>query len=241
MLNFLLHIVQNVTTRVAAILFMATMLVGHAYGQDHTVVAGSSYNYTTSQNAPTGTSTFNWTVTGGVNGTNFSFSTTDHDNSIAVSWLLSGSYTVSVQETSQDGCISGNTTSNVVTVVPNDVTVGFLNASSSDCPGGAGDITLDLSIGGTNAAYAYPMVITYTVTEGAVTSAPRTRTIISPDTQVSLGSEDNIMINTGNTAIVRTITITGVTGHGATLSIGTNTTYIYTVNPRPILSPITTN
>lgn len=240
MLNFLLHIVQNVTTRVAAILFMATILVGHAYGQDHTVVAGSSYNYTTSQNAPTGTSTFNWTVTGGVNGTNFSYSTADQDNSIAVSWLQSGIYTVSVQEVS-GSCASGNTTSNVVTVVPNDVSVGFLNASSSDCPGGAGNITLDLSIGGTSVAYAYPIVITYTVTEGAVTSAPRTRTITSPDTQVSLGSEDNIMINTGNTAIARTITITGVIGHGATLSIGTNSTYIYTVNPRPILSPIITN
>jgi hypothetical protein len=235
MLNFLLHIVQNVTTRVAAILFMATMLVGQAYGQNHTVVAGSSYNYTTAQNASTGTSTFNWTITGGSNGTNFSFSTADHDNSIAVSWIQSGTYTVSVQETSQDGCISGNTTSNVVTVVPNNAHIAFASASSDDCSGAAGtDLTLGLTFSGN---IVYPVVITYTLTVGATTTS-HTRTINS-GTSIDLGSEDNILVNSTTSDVSKTITITNATSHGAAMTIDAQNTHIYTVQGTPVTDPIT--
>ncbi|HEY9122752.1 MAG TPA: hypothetical protein VIO15_00325 [Bacteroidales bacterium] len=235
MLNFLLHIVQNVTTRVAAILFMATMLVGHAYGQDQTVVVGSSYNYSTTQNASTGSSTFNWNITGGSNGTNFSYSTADHDNSIAVSWLQSGTYTVSVQEVSQEGCASGNITNYTVAVVPNNAHIAFASASSNDCSGSAGaNLTLNLAFSGN---IVYPVVVTYTLTVGATTTS-HSRTINS-GTSISLGSEDDILVNTTTLDVPKTITITNATSHGAAMIIDAQNTYIYTVWATPVTEPIT--
>lgn len=218
---------KTLIIKVVSIIILST-LSNTIFSQNQTVYVGSIYNYSTT--ASLVNSTFNWNVTGGVNGTNFNFNSADHDNSTPVSWLQTGTYTVQVTEVSEHNCVNPSAPSQYVVQVINCATVQFTNTSSSNCTGAAGtDLTLDLSFTG---MVVYPLIFNYTV-DGIA----HQRTINS-GTQVSLGSEDDILVNNGSSDLSRTIVITSVTSHGANLIIGANNTYIYTVYPAPQLNPM---
>ncbi len=214
------------------VVLIATCLVaGNLTAQpQQTVYTGSSYNYSTTQSVTSGTSTFTWSVTGGTNGTHFNYTPTTND-SINISWLQAGTYTIQVTEVSSNGCTnpSGPVQYQVQVIAP--ATIEFATTSSANCSGAAAtDLDLTLQFTGTP---VYPIVVNYTVD-----GTPRSRTINS-GTTISLGSEDDILVNNTASDVTKVIVITSATSGGANLTIGSNDTYNYTVWATPQLNPIT--
>lgn len=200
------------------------------FGQDQTVIANSTYNYSTAVSI-TG-STFTWNVTGGTNGTHFSF-TPSNTNTQTIQWLQTGTYTIQVTEVSPQGCTNPSAPVNYVVQVIAPPTIEFASTSSANCSGAAAtDLTLNLNFTGT---VVYPVVVNYTID-----GTPYSRTINS-GTTISLGSEANILVNNTASDVTRVITITSATSYGAPLTIGTNSTHNYTVYATPQLNPITHN
>ncbi|MGC8825148.1 MAG: hypothetical protein ACP5PZ_11250 [Bacteroidales bacterium] len=198
---------------------------------DQTVIVGSTYIYSTTISI-TG-STFTWNVTGGTNGTNFNYTPSDTTDSLTIQWLRTGTYTVQVTEVSPQGCTNPSAPYNYVVQCINAPTIEFDTSSSAACSGAANtDLTLSLSFTDT---VVYPIVVNYTID-----GTPYQRTINS-GTSISLGSEENILVNNTASDVTRVIIITSATSHGASLNIGTNDTHNYTVYATPQLNPITHN
>jgi len=198
--------------------------------QDQTVNVGSTYNYSTAVSI-TG-STFTWNVTGGTNGTHFSY-TPSNTSTQAIQWLQTGTYTIQVTEVSPQGCVNPSAPQTFQVQVAPVPTIQFATTSSAACSGAPNtNLTLNLAFTGT---VVYPVVVNYTID-----GTPYTRTINS-GTTISLGSEANILENLTATDVTRVIVITSATSHGANYTIGTNSTYNYTVYATPQLNPITHN
>lgn len=202
--------------------------VSMAFAQDQTVNVGSTYNYSTAVSI-TG-STFTWNVTGGTNGTHFSY-TPSNTSTQAIQWLQAGTYYIQVTEVSPQGCTNPSAPQTYEVQVVAVPTIEFDATSSAACSGNPNtDLTLNLSFTGT---VVYPVVVNYTIDGN-----PYSRTINS-GTTISLGSEENILENLTATDVTRVIVITSATSHGANFTIGTNSTHNYTVYATPQLNPIT--
>lgn len=218
---------------IATFIVMVAMSFQNTNAQSHSASAGSNYNYSVTQSAATGTSTYNWSITGGTNGVEFTY-TPGTTNTLNIVWNTAGIYTVRIQEVSQAGCpdpagAAAQTITVTVTAAP---TIQFASASSNGCDGAsATDLSLSLSFTGT---VIYPVVVNYTVAGGAA----RSRTIASATT-IDLGSEDNILDNATTSDVPKAIVITSATAHGASLTIGGTSTHTYTVNATPSTGAIT--
>ena len=203
--------------------------LGTANAQDQTVNVGSTYNYSTAVSI-TG-STFTWNVTGGTNGTHFSY-TASPTNTQSIQWLQTGTYTIQVTEVSPHGCTNPSAPQNYTVQVVAVPTIEFATTSSANCSGApATDLTLNLTF--TGGTVVYPVVVNYTIDGN-----PYSRTINS-GTTISLGSEENILVNNTASDVTRVIVITSATSHGANFNVGANNTHNYTVYATPQLNPIT--
>jgi hypothetical protein len=197
---------------------------------DQTVNVGSTYNYSTAVSI-TG-STFTWNVTGGTKGTDFNY-TASTTNTQSIQWLQAGNYTIQVTEVSPHGCTNPSAPQNYTVQVVAVPTIEFATTSSANCSGASGtDLTLNLNFTGT---VVYPVVVNYTIDGN-----PYSR-MINSGTTISLGSEENILVNNTASDVTRVIVITSATSHGANLNVGTNSTHNYTVYATPQLNPITHN
>ncbi|HOK97670.1 MAG TPA: hypothetical protein PLD12_00880 [Bacteroidales bacterium] len=200
------------------------------YAQDQTVTVGSTYDYSTVVSIMG--SSFTWNVTGGTIGTDFSY-TPSNTNTQQIQWLQQGTYTIQVTEVSPHGCTNPSAPSSYQVLVVAPATIEFASTSSAACSGAAAtDLTLNLSFTGT---VVYPIVVNYTIGSNSYS-----RTINS-GTTISLGSEENILVNNTASDVTKVIQITSATSHGAPLTIGTNRTHNYTVYATPQLNPITHN
>jgi hypothetical protein len=166
--------------------------------------------------SPTPGSTYNWAITPGNSGTNWTINGTG--NSISVDWNLPGVYTLSVIETNSAGCV-GLPVTVVVTVnqtpnvnVPPDQTV---------CNG--------------------TPIATVNFT-GSVAGTVYSWTNNTPGIGLASSGTGNIAsfnaVNTGTSPIVATITVTPSFTNAGTTYTGTPQTFTITVMPLPVTSPI---
>jgi len=207
---------------------MAGLGTANAQTVDQTVNVGSTYNYSTLVSI-TGSS-FTWNVTGGTNGTHFSYSASN-TNTQSIQWLQRGTYTIQVTEVSPHNCTNPSAPKTYTVEVVDAPTIEFATTSSAACTGASGtDLTLNLSFTGT---VVYPVVVNYTI-DG--TSYSRT---IDSGTTISLGREADILVNTTASDVTRHIVITSATSHGASFNVGTKDAHDYTVYATPQLNSIT--
>jgi len=165
---------------------------------------------------PTPGSTYNWAITPGNTGTDWDINGTG--NSISVDWNIPGVYTLSVVETNGSGC-QGLPVSVVVTVNPGP---SVDDPSDQTICGGSPTASINFTGGVSGTVYNW---INDTPSIGLAASG--TGNIASFNA-----------VNTGNSPVVATISVTPTYTTGGITYTGTPQSFTITVNPLPVTSPI---
>ena len=165
---------------------------------------------------PTPGSTYNWAISPGNSGTEWTITGTG--NSISVDWNMPGVYTLSLIETNASGC-QGLPVSVIVTVNP-----GPGVDDPADQAVCAGSLTAAVNFTGLVPGTVYNWIND------------------TPSIGLAAKGSGNIAsftaVNKGSSPVVATITVTPTFTNAGITYTGTPQTFTITVNPLPVTSPI---
>lgn len=220
--------------RFTAVVAMAVIFNQITWAQDQTVAPGSTFNYSTTGSVVG--STFTWSVAGPA-----AVTTSSTTASQAISWpATTGDYTITLTE-SANSCPDPTPSTYVVRVIATTIVISTADAAASCAVTGGSDaltVTFDRSLAGSE----FPVTVNANVVIDGAAAAPVVLTVGTagvPGNTATL-TFANAQNNTALVQRTNSIVITSATtAMGGTITLGADVTYQHPINPIPSTGIIT--